>query len=130
MSVEIDQELPESGMNTKRLTFKEAVAADIDTVFFNEMEHATLHSVDGKELWIITDENILKDRQAHWEGGAKQSFDSGLYVGDFLFFVRVKDFGARPKIGRTLILDGRRYSVLNVEEDAGVYSITLQRIRQ
>ena len=130
MGIEIDQETPEVPGEKKKLTFKDAVAADIDTVFFNELEHATLHTVDGKEVWIVTDENALKGRRAHWEGGAKQSFDSGLYVGDYLFYIRKEDYGPRPKVGKPLNLDKRNYSILAVEEDAGVYAMTLQRVRQ
>jgi len=112
------------------LTFKQAVAADIENTFFCAQEHADIHTVDGKKMLIVLDENELLERAAHWEGGAKQSFDQGLYQADKLFYVKVKDYGKRPRIGKPLRLDGGNYFVTECTEEAGVYAISIQRVRQ
>ena len=117
-------------MDSEKFTFKDAVAADIDTVFFDALEFATEHLVNGKRMLVVMDENELNDRQAHWEGGAKQSFDQGLYQADMLFYVKKKDYGPRPKVGSQLKLDKVIYRVLACAEDAGVYEMTLQRVKQ
>ena len=129
MGVTVDQRppLPEE---EKALTFKDAVAADIDTVFFNLFEFAETHKIDGKEMLAIVDENELLDRASHWEAGAKQSFDSGLYKGDILLYVKKEDYGPKPKVAKRLVLDGRNYQVADCTEEAGVYAITITRIRQ
>lgn len=114
----------------KRLTFKDAVAADIDSVFFNTDEFAEEHTVNGKKLLAVLDENTLIDRSAHWEGGAKQSFDQGLYKADARLYVKIAELGGRPKVSSPLLLDGKKYLVGNVDEESGVYAIELVRVRQ
>lgn len=112
------------------MTFKEIAAADIDDTFFCDDEFSALHTINGKEMRIVMDENELLERSAHWEGGAKQSFDVGLYKAQRLFYVPVADFGPRPKVGKLLLLDGKAYTVVDCAEESGVYSITIERNRQ
>ena len=111
-------------------TFKDCAAADIDNVFFNTDEFADEHTINGKTLLAVLDENTLMDRSAHWEGGAKQSFDQGLYKADAKLFVKCRELGGRPKVSSPMIVDGKKYLVGNVDEEAGVYSVELVRVRQ
>lgn len=119
----------------KAPTFKDCVAADIDLTFFEQDEHADLHTVDGKEALVIVDDQRLKEHNSHWEAGAKQNFDTGLYTASTVLYIRVKDYGPKPKIGKHLVMDKgtsqqRTYSILNCEEEAGIYRITMERTRQ
>ena len=116
-------------------TFKDCAAADIDLTFFEQDEHADLHTVDGKEALVIVDDQRLKEHNSHWEAGAKQNFDTGLYTASTVLYIRVKDYGPKPKIGKHLVMDKgtsqqRTYSILNCEEEAGIYRITMERTRQ
>ena len=116
-------------------TFKDCVAADIDLTFFEQDEHAEWRTVDGKKALVILEDVALKERQAHWEAGAKQNFDTGLYTARSTLFIRVADYGSKPKIGKPLVMDKgtdvqRTYSIINCEEEAGVYKITMERTRQ
>ena len=114
----------------KKLTFKDCAAADIEAVFFNMDEFAEEHTVDGNRLLVVLDENTLLDRSAHWEGGAKQSFDQGLYKADLNLYVKTADYGPRPKVGKPMVVDGRKYLVGNVNDESGVYEFELVRVRQ
>lgn len=109
----------------KAPTFKDCAAADIDLTFFEQDEHADLHTVDGKEALVIVDDQRLKEHNSHWEAGAKQNFDTGLYTASTVLYIRVKDYGPKPKIGKHLVMDKgtsqqRTYSILNCEEEAGI----------
>lgn len=120
---------------TPPLTFKDCAAADIDLTFFEQDEHADWHTVDGKKALVILEDQRLKERSAHWEAGAKQNFDTGLYTAYTVLYIRVADYGPKPKIGKWLVLDKgekmqRTYSILNCEEEAGVYRISMERTRQ
>ena len=55
-------------------TFKDCVAADIDTAFFEENEHADRHTVDGKDVLIVLEDDDLREHSAHWEAGAKHKY--------------------------------------------------------
>lgn len=116
-------------------TFKDCAAADIETVFFNGDEHADWHIVDGKNVLVVVVEGGLREHNSHWEGGAKQNFDTGLYSAHSILYIKTADYGPKPKIGKLLVMDAgtdhkRTYSIMKCEEEAGVYRMTLQRTRQ
>jgi len=119
----------------KMPTFKDCAAADIDLTFFDGNEHADLHTVDGKEALVILEDYGLKEHNSHWEAGAKQNFDTGLYTAYTVLFIRVADYGPKPKVGKHLVMDKgtkqqRTYSILSCEEQSGVYRISMERTRQ
>ena len=116
-------------------TFKDCAAADIDTVFFNGNEHADRHIIDGKDVLVVIVEGGTREHNSHWEAGAKQNFDTGLYTAYTVLYIRVSDYGPKPKVGKHLVLDKgtnrqRSYTILNCEEEAGVYRISMERTRQ
>ena len=83
----------------------------------------------------LADDQRLKEHNSHWEAGAKQNFDTGLYTASTVLYIRVKDYGPKPKVGKHLVMDKgtsqqRTYSILNCEEEAGIYRITMERTRQ
>ena len=51
-------------------TFKEQIAADISTTFLNCLEFADTHTVNGKEMAAVVDDNELLERRAHTRPGA------------------------------------------------------------
>lgn len=116
-------------------TFKDCVAADIDTAFFEKNEHADRHTVDGKDVLIVLEDDDLREHSAHWEAGAKQNFDTGLYTAHTILYIRVEDYGPKPKIGKQLVLDKgtksqRTYTINLCQEESGVYRMTMERTRQ
>ncbi len=116
-------------------TFKDCVAADIDAAFFEENEHADRHTVDGKDVLIVLEDDDLREHSAHWEAGAKQNFDTGLYTAHTILYIRVEDYGPKPKIGKQLVLDKgtksqRTYTINLCQEESGVYRMTMERTRQ
>lgn len=113
------------------LTFREAAAADITDVFFCEDEHAEIHNIDGRDVPVIFRESTLKEHSSHWEAGAKQNFDTGLYTACSILYIRAKDYGPKPKIDKQLVMDKKRtYSIKACEEESGVYRMAVKRIRQ
>ena len=87
--------------------------------------------VDGKEVLIILDESDLRTRSSHWEAGAKQNLDTGLYTAYETMYIRVKDYGPKPKVGKLLNLDGKRmYTVRKCVDEGGIYRMTIERTRQ
>lgn len=132
---ELKQEYGPEGKPFTPPIFKDCVAADIDLTFFEQDEHAEWRTVDDKKVLVILEDVALKERQAHWEAGAKQNFDTGLYTSVSTLFIRVADYGPKPKIGKPLVMDKgtqvqRTYSIINCEEEAGIYKITMERTRQ
>lgn len=132
---EIDQEVGLPGTEQKAATFKDFAAADVRFTFFNEDEHAEYHTVDGKKVLVVVEDRDLREHSSHWEAGEKQNFDTGLYTAHTVLYIRVDDYGPKPKIGKQLVLDAgtgqqRTYSIQTCQEESGIYRMTMARTRQ
>lgn len=105
----------------QRKSFKEILNQDIENVFLNTLEFADIHNVDGKDMPVQVDDNEIIER----EKKSSSNMD-GVYVKQKLIYVKAKDFGALPAIGRQIMLDGKRYMVVDSTDEYGVYTITLE----
>lgn len=128
-------EMEKEGRGEDVHNFKECVEQDIDMTFFLEDEHADWHTVDGKRCLIVLEDSKLQEHASHWEAGAKQNFDTGLYTAHSIIYIKAKDYGPKPKVGKQLVLDKgteyqRTYTIRNCEEEGGVFRITMERTRQ
>ena len=117
-------------------TFKECAAMEIDATFFDQSEHAEEYKVDGRTMLCIREETDLRKHSAHWEAGAKQNFDTGLYTAHTILYIKAKDYGPKPKVKKELVLEHqkegwkRTYSIVKCGEEDGIYRMTLERTRQ
>lgn len=102
--------------------FKDMVAADLDCTFLNLMEFAETRDIDGRPMRVVVDDHSLVER-----GGAE--YTEGIYSVKLLIYVSAAEYGARPKQGKLLTMDGRDYRIAKVEEDMGLYTFTLEANR-
>lgn len=107
-----------------RKSFKEVMKDDVNNTFMNVDEFADMHTVDGKEIPVLVDDNEIIER----EKKMKSNMD-GVYVKQKLIYVKAKDFGALPAIGRHIVFDGKRYMVTDSTDEDGVYTITMEANR-
>ena len=113
------------------MTFKEQVAADIGTVFFNLGEFAEVLTINGKEMDGIFDDYELVERKkgAGTSSASTSSFGrapEGIYQRNVLLYVRADQFGAEPKPSSVMSIEGKGlYTVTDCTSEAGVYAITL-----
>lgn len=105
-------------------SFKDILRQDVERVFMNTDEFAALHTVNGKQIPVMVDENELIER----EKKAKSKMD-GIYVRATLIYVEAKYIGALPPVGSAFILDGRTYKVIDAVNESGLYSIHLEANR-
>ena len=108
------------------MTFKEQATADVAAVFFNTDEFSDTHNVNGKDMAVQIDSNELQKRNA---GKVYSAEAAGLYKGTWLLYTAAAIYGAKPAIGSIISLDGKTRRVLDVKDEAGVYSIELEAIR-
>lgn len=102
------------------MTFKEIVKNDVRQVFMNTDEFSETHTINGKEMPVQIDSNEQIEREKRMN----QNMD-GIYKNQKLIYVSAEDFGALPKQGAMLNMDGRMYKVEDAIHEDGVYSITL-----
>lgn len=96
---------------------KDYFASDMKT-FFNAGEFGDMHNIDGKDMLIVMDNDMLKSN--------KIKAASGTYLGDVLFSVQKSDLKVTPAIEQRMKLDGELYKVNDVTEDNEMYKITLE----
>ena len=70
-------------------SFKECIAADVPNVFLNRLEFADTHTVNGKKMAVLVDENELLER----DKGKLGVQQTGLYKSRRLIYVARSDFG-------------------------------------
>lgn len=102
------------------MTFKEIIKNDVRQVFMNTDEFSEPHTINGKEMPVQIDSNEQIEREKRMN----QNMD-GIYKNQKLIYVSAEDFGALPKQGAMLNMDGRMYKVEDAIHEDGVYSITL-----
>lgn len=104
------------------MSFRDQVGMDLNRTFLNDMEFAEVREIDGKQLHVIMDDYSLVER-----GNAEHT--DGLYSAQLLLYVSAAEYGARPKQGKLITMNGRDYRVTKVEEDMGLYTFTLEANR-
>ena len=119
----------------KRPTFKDCAAVDITHVFFNESEFAERHNVDGVDALIVLEDVDVREHAAHWEAGAKQNFDTGLYDAYRILYISVEDYGEMPQSGDLVTIDEgtkdqQLFTLKSCEDENGIYRMILERVRQ
>lgn len=105
------------------MTFKDCVKRDNENIFLNTAEFADAHTVNGVSMSVLIDSNELIDRQK----GNKLIDNNGIYQSETLIYVKASEFGAKPKAGAELDMDGKEYRVTDCGEEDGLYSITIKR---
>lgn len=103
------------------MNFKDQLIKDLD-VFINKNEFGDLHQIDGVEMPVVVDDDILEEfsgRSAEMENAME-----GIYQKATTIFVKVSDY-EKPEIGYRLKLDDSYYYVTGVSESAGLLKINL-----
>ena len=99
-------------------SFKDLVAADISDVFLNGQEFADTHTIDGKTMTVVVDENELLERDKS---------KMGIQV-DGTYMAK-DEYGPRPAYGKQIDFDGRLFRVADCTEEAAILAITLEAVR-
>lgn len=107
-------------------SFKDQIATDIFGTFLNAQEFADIHTVNGKPMTVMVDDNELLERDKSKLLGAPVN---GTYKARRLIYVARAEFGPRPAIGAMLSLDGRQYKVKDSTEESGILAIELEAVR-
>ena len=107
--------------------FKDQIAADITNVFLNMSEFADTHTINGKSMKAIIDDDMLDGEIDVKFHGDRQQTVGGLYNGGIALYVSASDLG-KPKPGAMLEIDGKRYSAISTSEQDGMLKITIQKV--
>ena len=98
-------------------SFKAMVEADRRRTFLNLDEFGEKHTVEGRAIAAVLDDNALKERQGGQELSVAES--------SLLLYAAVEDLPARRPAGEGLNVDGREYIVNDLSEDMGIATVAL-----
>ena len=101
------------------MDFKTLINEDLKNVFFNSLELAEEHKINGIAVEVIIDNDRLKER-------SQKEYD-GLYIGELLFFVPVEKVPIKLKQNMPLVFDGKQTYIFSLREDMGMYEVILNQ---
>lgn len=111
-------------------SFKEMIKNDVQNVFLNADEFADVHKfvIDNEviEINAQVDSNELIKRDTQNE---RNKYADGFYKNQVIVYVSSEEFGRKPKQGSEIKMDGKKYIVIEVTDEYGIYSITLEAKR-
>lgn len=88
----------------------------------NVKEFGEVRLIDGEEVAIIIDDDLLQKRKSLSSNPA-----DGVYNATFLFHVLKADLKKKPVVKAEMKVDKRTFTVSDVQEDDAMYTITLKR---
>ena len=104
--------------------FKDAVQEDLNSVFLNLDEFADLHRIEGKEVPVVIDSDIMAklskigDNRIH-----------GMDEADMVIMGKASDLPENLDPGRLLNLDGREVIVVTTTSEMGLVQIAVRQNR-
>ncbi len=99
-------------------SLKEQIKED-SSIFLDCADFADLHTVEGKEIAIVTD----NDRLAELKAGN----ENALTEADILFYAKTEDLPPKRGYGRMLNFDGKDCFIVYWENNIDIAEIALKR---
>lgn len=106
------------------MSFKDQIKQDLSDVFLNLDEFADLHRIEGKEVPVVIDSDILAklskigDNRIH-----------GMDEADMVIMGKASDLPENLDPGRLLNLDGREVIVVTTTSEMGLVQIAVRQNR-
>ena len=106
------------------MSFKDQIKQDLSDIFLNLDEFADLHRIEGKEVPVVIDSDIMDklskigDNRIH-----------GMDEADMVIMGKASDLPKNLDPGRLLNLDGREVIVVTTTSEMGLVQIAVRQNR-
>lgn len=106
------------------MSFRDQIKQDLSDVFLNLNEFADLHRIEGKEVPVVIDSDIMAklskigDNRIH-----------GMDEADMVIMGKASDLPENLDPGRLLNLDGREVIVVTTTSEMGLVQIAVRQNR-
>lgn len=106
------------------MSFRDQIKQDLSDVFLNLDEFADLHRIEGKEVQVVIDSDIMAklskigDNRIH-----------GMDEADMVIMGKASDLPENLDPGRLLNLDGREVIVVTTTSEMGLVQIAVRQNR-
>lgn len=103
--------------------FKNAVESDISNIFLNIEEFGTEHTLNGRKVICVLDEEKFQSKQKR----GLIATEEGVFQNGFTMFIGSPYLKLQPHTGENISIDGVRYEVAASKHDMGMFEIDLFR---
>lgn len=103
--------------------FKDAIKSDIANVFLNSNEFGTEHTLNGRKVICVVDEEKFQNKQKN----GLISTEEGVFQNGFTLFIGYPYLKLQPHTGESITIDGVKYEVAASKSDMDMFEIDLFR---
>lgn len=105
--------------------FKDFAAADV-AAFLNHDEFATLHTIDGRQMWVIVDSDQQGSHIPSMQNAQPPSYAEGVFALRKTIYVDPFELGYRPEEDQFIEFDHDRLRVKGLKDEDGLLMIVLE----
>lgn len=106
------------------MSFKDQIKQDLSDIFLNLDEFADLHRIEGKEVPVVIDSDIMAKLSKIGDNGIH-----GMDEADMVIMGKASDLPENLDPGRLLNLDGREVIVVTTTSEMGLVQIAVRQNR-
>lgn len=106
------------------MSFKDQIKQDLSDIFLNLDEFADLHRIEGKEVPVVIDSDIMAKLSKNGDNRIH-----GMDEADMVIMGKASDLPENLDPGRLLNLDGREVIVVTTMSEMGLVQIAVRQNR-
>lgn len=106
------------------MSFKDQIKQDLSDIFLNLDEFADLHRIEGKEVPVVIDSDIMAKLSKNGDNRIH-----GMDEADMIIMGKASDLPENLDPGRLLNLDGREVIVVTTTSEMGLVQIAVRQNR-
>ena len=106
------------------MSFKDQIKQDLSDIFLNLDEFADLHRIEGKEVPVVIDSDIMAKLSKNGDNRIH-----GMDEADMIIMGKASDLPENLDPGRLLNLDGREVIVITTTSEMGLVQIAVRQNR-
>lgn len=106
------------------MSFKDQIKQDLSDIFLNLDEFADLHRIEGKEVPVVIDSDIMAKLSKIGDNSIH-----GMDEADMIIMGKASDLPENLDPGRLLNLDGREVIVVTTTSEMGLVQIAVRQNR-
>lgn len=106
------------------MSFKDQIKQDLSDIFLNLDEFADLHRIEGKEVPVVIDSDIMAKLSKNGDNRIH-----GMDEADMVIMGKASDLPENLDPGRLLNLDGREVIVVTTTSEMGLVQIAVRQNR-
>ena len=106
------------------MSFKDQIKQDLSDIFLNLDEFADLHRIEGKEVPVVIDSDIMTKLSKNGDNRIH-----GMDEADMVIMGKASDLPENLDPGRLLNLDGREVIVVTTTSEMGLVQIAVRQNR-